>query len=485
MAMPGYFIEVTFTDGSVVTTYATTINEWYYFYSDKRYRFTRGTGTDVILQQYQPIGTNMAWYDINIIQSVDVQQFDPSTSGGGAMPDDVYTKEEVNQLIDNAVNQIMEDINNIVNEAVQSALGDNYYNKQECDDRFVHVTGDTMTGQLVINYGNSKAYYGSGGFDTYTDNSLRLRIYDDGNGGSVACYQADGTNVTIRPTNISGFVSSAGAYKTITFASSGIHLNDTIIVPENSSFLVSGRCRYAGTYINSYYTNSFAIEFNDQTYIRLINNNNSGALACYDKAGNNTWMETTQLSAWINGGTVQRKIVFGQDAYSFDTTIQVPSGQSFLISNGCRYGDKYINGYGNNFGIKLSDSDACYFNKGTISLYGNSSAFGKMIMTLNANDGYMTTNKGNLLIYGANNTGLGNTGQLFFHNDNRNVELDAIIDFATTDQYYTVNMLDALNIVINAMQDVLGTVFTAKIEPHAFTGAGGGTTRGGGVGKGY
>lgn len=304
MAMPGYFIEVAFTDGSIVTTYATVIGEWYYFYSDKRYRFTRGTGTNVLLQQYQPIGTNMAWYDINIIQSVDVQQFDPSTAGGGAATDDVYTKEEVDTLIENAVSQIMSNIDEIVaqkvNEAISSGLGENYYTKQETDNRYVKKTGDTMSGQLIIAYGSGKCYYSPDGFDSYINDVLNVRLYNSSNGPSFELHNG----------------------------------NDACISNAN------------GVTISS----------NNSPKVRVFNNNNSGAICVYDGVGNNNWLEPSQISAWVNGGTVQRRIIFGQLAYNFDTTIQVPQYGSFLVASGTRYGNGVINNYGSFLSFKSNDN---------------------------------------------------------------------------------------------------------------------------------
>ena len=452
MAMPGYFIEVTFTDGSVVTTYATVIGEWYYFYSDKRYRFTRGTGTNVLLQQYQPIGTNMAWYDINIIQSVDVQQFDPSTAGGGASPDDAYTKEEVNALIKNAVKQIMSNIDEIVaqkvNEAISSGLGENYYTKQETDNRYVKKAGDTMTGALYIRNGDNYFY-------------------------------CNGKEATLFGESYNVYMNSAD----------GIGLTTT-----------------TGKYIMRVSASGFAA-YNQGTVVgRLFNNNGKGALAIYDNSkGNNNWIEPEQISCWVNGGTVQRTIIFGNDAVNFNATIQVPSYSSFLVASGTRYGNGIINNYVSELAIEFNDSKKYAFNANGIQLYqiafyfmlyqsANRISINNGLLEITYNNSSITLNsatgqiKGNgldLTVAGTNGSRLGDgSSAVSLRNRDWSVELNYLLSLSTTEQYYTVNMITAINSVINNIQNTIGTNYSAVIQPHTFS-AGGGSTRGGGVGRGY
>ena len=513
MAMPGYFIEVTFIDGSVVTTYATVIGEWYYFYSDKRYRFTRGRGTNVLLQQYQPIGTNMAWYDINIIKSVDVQQFDPSTAGSGATPEDVYTKEEVDTLIDNAVNQIMANIDEIVaekvNEAISSGLGENYYTKQETDGRYVKKSGDTMTGQLVIAYGSAKAYYNPDGFDTYVDDELQFRLFNTGSGPKFEMHYQE-FSVIMQPWYI--------------------NVNNSGGTTEMSS-------------------NSFNVKKQDGKIVaRMFNNNDSGAICVYDTSGNNNWVEPTQISDWVNGGTIQRTIVFGSNAVSFNTTVQVPSYESFLVSGEARYAGSYVNRYGTLFDLKFNDNECAEFrysgngqnnvlvfidnSQGTYAAYGATNLSGRGGYTIGAYDRDINILGDHVLINSDSNATLKqkNTGSyvqvaegigLIAPTANPLNEIDVFdrIVNRTGRQYCSLakyisiclsdnstpsesvielaslpDTLNALNYVINGIQDRVeelqvrtGTPQNcdySKAIPVRIL-AGGGSTRGGGAGRHY
>ena len=86
--------------------------------------------------------------------------------GTGPVPEDVYTKEEVDQLIAAAVEEVEAQIPDLVAQAVQEAIGG-------LDDRYVLKAGDTMTGQLKLVYGNSTMSVASTGIRVWdtTDQS--------------------------------------------------------------------------------------------------------------------------------------------------------------------------------------------------------------------------------------------------------------------------------------------------------------------------
>lgn len=110
-------ITVTFENGGVFNGSANSFTLdnliTYYFAIDKNYRVQVNADTMAIeLQEYQ--NTNGAWYGIDIITAVSVQEIQSGGSGD-------ITKEY---------------------------LEENYYSKNETDDRYVRKAGDTMTGSL-------------------------------------------------------------------------------------------------------------------------------------------------------------------------------------------------------------------------------------------------------------------------------------------------------------------------------------------------
>lgn len=338
MALQGYFIQVTFKDGPEVSAYAAYDGTWYYFYTDRRFRFTLTSAGAVDIQQYQPIGSNMAWYDINIITAVNVEQFDPDNAGGGSgpVPEDVYTKEEVQQLIAEAVAEVEAQIPDLVAQAVQEAL-------DGLDDRYVRKAGDTMTGTLRVQnadgqysvlaatectvfgadnnvFMNPKTGFGvttntglykgrldengwyrcnlpgdggravtvnyDGLYTTYGGN-YRLRLTSSSDSASVATYSSNGELSRITPTDANWYAAD-GTASTLTAGNDAISFNKTIQVPSNSSFLVSGACRYAGTYMNRY-GDCWDMQFNDHSSFAWttgqLNINTIGFNLYYPNAG--------------------------------------------------------------------------------------------------------------------------------------------------------------------------------------------------------
>lgn len=214
--MQGYFIQVSFEDGTEVSAYAAYDGTWYYFYTDRRFRFTLNSTGGVDIQQYQPIGSNMAWYDINIITAVKVEQFDPDNAGGGGeVPQDVYTKEEVDKLIADAVGEIESSIPDLVAKAVNDAL----QNIQEqitdmvnnavnaaiagLGDIYVKKSGDTMSGALYVR--NSDGRYS-------VVSSTEITVFGAEN--NVFMNPASGLGITTASGGWKGYINSGGAFRT-------------------------------------------------------------------------------------------------------------------------------------------------------------------------------------------------------------------------------------------------------------------------------
>lgn len=120
-------ITVTFENGGVFNGSANSFTLdnliTYYFSIDKNYRVQVNADTMAIeLQEYQ--NTNGAWYGIDIITAVSVQEIQSGGSGD-------ITKEY---------------------------LEENYYSKNETDDRYVRKAGDTMTGSLSFKFTSNGDY---------------------------------------------------------------------------------------------------------------------------------------------------------------------------------------------------------------------------------------------------------------------------------------------------------------------------------------
>lgn len=319
MALKGYFIQATFEDGTEVSAYAAYDGTWYYFYTDRRFRFTLTSAGAVDIQQYQPIGSNMAWYDIDIITAVSVEQFDPDNSGGGTgpVPEDVYTKEEVNQLIVAAVEEVESQIPDLVAQAVQEAL-------DGLDGRYVLKAGDTMTGSLRVQ--NAAGQYS-------VLAATECTVFGTNN------------NVFMNPRTGFGVTTSSGQYK--------------------------GRLDQDGYYRCNPAGDSSArvvVNYNGATWYqanKVVTNiyysNNQGNVIVYDSNGNNTWYMPTQISAWTNGGTSQSLITAGEDVISFNKAIQVPESGSFLIAGKMRLQAEGLNSYSTRIRFAIKDLNRVTF----------------------------------------------------------------------------------------------------------------------------
>lgn len=520
MALKGYFIQATFEDGTEVSAYAAYDGTWYYFYTDRRFRFTLTSTGAVDIQQYQPIGSNMAWYDIDIITAVSVEQFDPDNSGGGGgtIPEDVYTKEEVQQLIAEAVAEVEAQIPDLVAQAVQDAL-------DGLDDRYVLKAGDTMTGQLKLVYGNS----------TMSVASTGIRVWDTTDQNNLG-------NSTIRVNLGGGYLN---LFNSTHDYQASVHANNKIMFlarynPETNRYTYESRMTnnfwllndidngtqpvYLGyndngsfLYIrdpdNSCYTyisnDDMQMKVGSSNRIWIRNTTDEGAFIAYDNDGNNTWYQPTQISAWTNGGTSQSLITPGADAISFNKTVQVPSSASFLVSGACRYAGSVINRYGEYLDLLFNDASVLAFgssgqinvntsnltfyfptgggrrtflNPGSIQIAnGYSGTYNTT--TINAATGEISNNNIATTIRSDKQTIIGDRQHTTtFRDQSWAVTLNGIMTYQVPNQYYTVYMMTAINTVINNIQDTIGTNYSAVIPQFTTNG---GSTRGGGAGRGY
>lgn len=170
-------ITVTFSDGGIYNGSANSYTKGgittYYFEFDKKYRVQLGALNAITLQQYK--NTNGAWYDINIISSVNVQSISVDLS-------DYYTKSQAdNKFLDKNALDDYYTKKQCDARFLQSVSFDNYYTKADCDGRFVNKSGDTMTGTLYFSTDNSRSYINGSTLNFYKGNdtsTILLQLYN-------------------------------------------------------------------------------------------------------------------------------------------------------------------------------------------------------------------------------------------------------------------------------------------------------------------
>lgn len=140
-------IIATFQNGGifdgVANSYTLNGETTYYFDIDKRYRVAVTDDGQIASQQYQ--NTNGAWYNIDIITKIEIKDI----SGSG--------------------------------DVTVEYLKENYYTKSEADNRYVNKTGDTMTGDLYLKYNNSTVKVTSNSitlFDGIDTNVIKVQLYN-------------------------------------------------------------------------------------------------------------------------------------------------------------------------------------------------------------------------------------------------------------------------------------------------------------------
>ena len=134
-------ITVTFQNGGifngVASSYTLNGETTYYFDIDKRYRVVVTDGGQILSQQYQ--NTNGAWYNIDIISKVVIKDISDSN-------------------------------------VTLEYLKENYYSKNESDGKYVKKAGDTMTGNLTFK--NNKGIWFNGEAGTEKENYAFLFCYN-------------------------------------------------------------------------------------------------------------------------------------------------------------------------------------------------------------------------------------------------------------------------------------------------------------------
>lgn len=177
-------ITATFQNGGIFNGFANsyTINgeTTYYFDIDKRYRVAVTDDGQIVNQQYQ--NTNGAWYNINIITKIEINDI----SGGGS------------------------------GDVTLEYLQKNYYTKTETDNRYVKKSGDTMTGALFFK------------FDGYRLSILSNKLtIESGEGTYTRLLQLYNNNVNVYRGNINMRLGAAGSSIGTTINNNGFYVYDS------------------------------------------------------------------------------------------------------------------------------------------------------------------------------------------------------------------------------------------------------------------
>lgn len=524
MAMQGYFIQVTFDDGTEVSAYAAYDGTWYYFYTDRRFRFTLTSTGAVEIQQYQPIGSNMAWYDINIITGVNVEQFDPDNAGGGTgpVPEDVYTKKEVDQIVADAVQQVLETIADIyVKKSGDTMTGSLRVQNAAGQYSLIAATECTVFGENNNVFMNPKTGFGvttskgqykgrldengwyrcnppgnSGQAVTVSYNGLtvtyggnyRLVLSSSATNSYVATYSSDGTNSRFTPSTASWYTNGGTSASTLTAGTDAISFNKTIQVPASGSFLVSGMCRYGGNLINRY-GSTINWQFNDETRITFddygtytgITVLKEGRVHCRRGTGISASEDSTfgYNGMWLCGPIYHYGNSANENAkyYSYSGTGASFQLMGVLDASTTQSGGLQLSGYnglrvnsnaqlniygGNGNQIEMNDGNT-YLRLGTS---GSTSIVGRLFIQDYFTRQYASDLLANQVVLGAYISAMLSTSG----------------DPSTTNiNIISLGLVDAINTVINAIQDQIGTNFSASYSSGFL--AGGGQSRGGGIGR--
>ena len=228
-------ITVTFENGGVFNGSANSFTLdnliTYYFAIDKNYRVQVNANTMAIeLQEYQ--NTNGAWYGIDTITQVAVteikaegdvtkdyleQNYYNKQQTNDQIKDtlqDYYTKQQVDDLIaQGGGGEVTKDYldQNYYNKAQVDQIAGRFYNKTESDRRYVRKAGDTMTGPLIIT--NSEGYktaFEANSWSIFnTEGVAMLNLYNNNvnlyNGGGVYIKQGSTGSASLIRMTVNGF----------------------------------------------------------------------------------------------------------------------------------------------------------------------------------------------------------------------------------------------------------------------------------------
>lgn len=460
-------ITVTFENGGVFNGSANSFTLdnliTYYFAIDKNYRVQVNANTMAIeLQEYQ--NTNGAWYGIDIITAVSVQEIQSGGSGD-------ITKEY---------------------------LEENYYSKNETDDRYVRKAGDTMTGSLSFKFTSNGDYLqisnSTISFRT-PDEKYYMQIYRN----NINVYNG---KVIMRDTT------ELNSNTLTMITKDGLYIYDNQnkwiggLLQENSRAYTALHIFNNGRiamHTGEPNTTERFLQINGSSF-HLYNNVDNGTISFYGPMVVNdklTVQQTLNVQGQLNA---YASAIFNEDLRIGDTTNYTYISQNgmFVYTAG-----SLILRADKSRGIELFNSLGLIAHN-DYNVSGKHSAYNwNGIITYNMNSGdefnlFLNKNTINVycyrfLLYGNYVVELRSTNSdTSIHGSQGYVSANNAPK-ALNNEFYSQNFLNALNLFLEYMQDNIKSSVPnySKVNEIAFTSetfgggfqAGGGSSRGGGVGR--
>ena len=478
-------ITVTFEDGGIFEGFANTYtlnNEvTYYFSFDRDYRVQLNNDA-ITLQEYRNAG---AWYPIDIITNFAVTEI--SGTGGGDVTEDwviqnfqpkgdYLTKLEASKIY--VTKEYAEQ--NFITQLTLNEILKQYLKITDYIERmklYVKRSGDTMTGPLKFPKVWNETISAVGDLlpevTLHTDGDFNTILSNENNGFAIYLDE-DITNKNYFTINLKGIKNDfliAGLFDSNITTACIFKLGSSLDTQAASFNILcaGGGSGRQETLIEStspvYLNNSFGLngelkikEFAERaeqadeidTFITIhpksvtqVNNEyplisyESNVIKYYLTMGNSTTFSTLQYNG-LNADT----LLLGRKE---NLVINAGNYWSMFSSRSTFY-----------------DSDAAYLHNNLHNIQG--------VINGKSSIDFVTNNQTNLSYL------VDNTDTIKQLNDN-----SAAIEATYTETFYSVSMLDALNEVINNIQDSLGTYFYSEFQPDTFTG--GGKSRGGGIGR--
>lgn len=468
-------ITVTFENGGVFNGSANSFTLdniiTYYFTIDKNYRVQVNASTMAIeLQEYQ--NTNGAWYGIDTITAVSVQEVQASGDVTKEyLEENYYNKTEVDAKISAIPGS----------DVTKEWIAQNYYSKpqidqrltaywskSEADGRFVLKTGDTMTGPLIIT--NSEGYksaFEANSWTIYnTEGVANLNLYNN----NVNLYNSGGVYIKQGGT---------GSASLIRMTVNGFYIYDPDgewvgSLAQENNYAICALHMFNNSRIAMHTgkpnTTERFLQINGSDF-RLYNNVDDGTFHFYGPMAIDNKL-TVQGQFNANGITMHRKSVYIYDGNSLHL---FNGGNLHLHTGSPNTTEKNVSISGNQMSINNPGSGSYGFNVFT-------------------NGSFITVTGGiSLFLDGMSFDAQGGSRIQFRTSLNSVFNVDKYSGAMNSNFYGGLQFISALNIFLERLQSNIKSaapnfrqVAEVKFDSENFGDgwtAGGGTSRGGGVGR--
>lgn len=472
-------ITVTFENGGVFNGSANSFTLdnliTYYFTIDKNYRVQVNANTMAIeLQEYQ--NTNGAWYGINIITAVSVQEAQGDVTKE-YLEEHYYNKTEVDSKISSipgsdVTKEYLE--KNYYSKAQVDQIAGRFYTKDEADGRYVRKAGDTMTGPLnITNSAGYKAKFEANSWTIFDpENVTLLNVYNN----NVNVYMSGGVYIK---------QGSTGSASIIRMTINGFYIYNPDgewvgSLAQENNYAICALHMFNNSRIAMHTgkpnTTERFLQINGSEF-HLYNNVDYGTFSFYGPMVVNDKLTVQQaLNAQgqfnANGITIHRGSVHiydGNDLHLFN------GGNLFLHTGAPNTTEKYVSISGNQMSINNVGSGTYGFNVFT-------------------NGSFITVTGGISLFLDGMSFDAQDASRIQFRTNLNNVfNVDKYAGAMNSNFYGGSQFISALNIFLERLQSNIKSVAPSfsqvaevKFDSENFGdgwAAGGGTSRGGGVGR--